>query len=245
LTLVTAAHIRNHLLAGLAHDGLAALTPRLARVALTSRQIVYAADQPIDAVYFLESGMVSLICAMDDGMQAEAGNIGNEGMLGASLLSGESNSYVDAVVQMPGTALRMGADAFRHELAANALLRACVSRYRDGLMAQVMQNAACNGHHGIEQRLARQLLMAHDRTPGGDLKLTQEFLATMLGVHRPSITVVASNLQRAGLIRYGNGHISILDRAGLEAASCECYGAVRRRFATLFGSAPIICMEHD
>ena len=141
------------------------------------------------------------------------------------------------MVQLPGAALRMGAGAFRRELEVSAPLRALLLRYNEALQAQVMQTAACNGRHGLEQRLARWLLVARDRAEGDELALTQDFVAMMLGVHRPSVTVTAGILQRAGLIRYANGHITLLDRPGLEAAACECYGAVRQRFATLLGQA--------
>ena len=168
-------------------------------------------------------------------MQAEVGIIGREGMLGMSLLSGVDTSFVEAMVQMPGTALRMGMTEFRRELETNAPFRAVLLRYNEALQAQVMQTAACNGRHELEQRLARWLLMARDRADGEELPLTQEFMAMMLGVHRPSITVTAGILQRAGLIRYSGGRVTLLDRSSLEAASCECYGAVKQRFATLLG----------
>jgi CRP-like cAMP-binding protein len=155
-------------------------------------------------------------------------------MLGISLLSGIDTPFTEAMVQMHGTAYRMTVKDFRHELAVNATFRTLLFRYNEGLQAQVMQTAACNCIHGLEQRLARWLLMAHDRADGDELRLTQEFMAMMLGVHRPSVTVTAGILQRAGLIRYAGGTVTIIDRASLEASACECYGAVKSRFAALF-----------
>jgi CRP-like cAMP-binding protein len=139
------------------------------------------------------------------------------------------------MVQLPGSALKMSARDFGAETEANPPLRAVLLRYYEALHAQVMQTAACNGRHGLEQRLARWLLMAHDRADGADLPLTQDFIAMMLGVHRPSITVTAGILQRAGLIKYANGQVTVIDRDALAASSCECYGAVKRRFASLLG----------
>ena len=230
--------VRNRLLASLPPDALAALLPKLSTVALATRQPLYNPDAAIEAVYFVECGMISLVANLDDGMQAEVGIVGQEGMLGISLLSGAETPFIESMVQMPGTALRMAVKDFRHEWDGNAAFRMLLLRYNEALHAQVMQTAACNGHHGLEQRLARWLLMAHDRADGDELPLTQDFMAMMLGVHRPSITITAGILQRAGLIRYSAGRVTVLDRPSLEAASCECYGAVQRRFSALLG-API------
>jgi CRP-like cAMP-binding protein len=227
---------RNHLLSSLPHDALRQLLPKLHPVDLIARQGIYAPDERIEAVYFPQSGMFSLVARLEDGMQAEVGVVGHEGMLGIALLSGVDTSFSESMVQMPGTALRMAAGEFRHELETNVPFRTVLLRYNEALQAQIMQTAACNGHHGLEQRLARWLLMAHDRADGDELPLTQDFTAMMLGVHRPSVTVSAGVLQRAGLIRYANGHVAVLDRPSLEAASCECYDAVRRRFSALLGS---------
>ncbi len=226
---------RNRLLAALPADVIAALLPKLSPVILSLKQVIYAPDTPIEAVYFLETGMISLVDNLEDGMRAEVGVIGREGMLGMPLLAGVNTSFVEAQVQLPGTALRMTAQDFTSEIDTNTALRKLLLRYSEALQAQVMQTAACNVNHGLEQRLARWLLIAHDRSTSDELSLTQEFMATMLGVHRPSITVTAGILQRAGLIRYANGRVTVLDRSSLEAASCECYGAVQRRFATLLG----------
>ncbi len=229
--------IRNHLLASLPPAALQRLRPKLTRVALNLRQVIYEPDQPMDAVYFPESGMISLVALLEEGTQAEVGIIGSEGMLGIPLLSGVETPFIESMVQLTGSGLRMGAEDFKHELGANPEFRAILLRYNEALGAQVMQTAACNGRHGLEQRLARWLLMAHDRAEDRQLPLTQDFLAMMLGVHRPSITVTAGILQRAGLIRYAAGRVTVLDRASLEAASCECYSAVRERFEAILGKA--------
>ena len=224
---------RNRLLASLPPDVLANLLPKLTPVVLTVRQGIYRAGEEVEAAYFPESGMVSLVAALDDGMQAEVGIAGREGMVGTSLLLGVSTSYVEAMMQLPGTALRMPGREFRQEVDSNAPFRATLLRYSEAMQAQIMQTAACNGHHGLEQRLCRWLLMAHDRSEGNELLLTQDFMAIMLGVRRPSVTVTAGVLQRAGLIRYAGGRITVVDRPSLEAASCECYAAVQRRYTAL------------
>jgi CRP-like cAMP-binding protein len=227
--------VRNRLLASLPRDVLAGLLPKLGRFVLIMRQPIYSPEDPIEAVYFPESGMFSLVAGLEDGTQAEVGVIGREGMLGMSLLSGIDTPFIESIVQMPGLALRMAVGDFQHEMDANPPFRTLILRYNEALQAQIMQTAACNGRHALEQRFARWLLMAHDRADGDALPLTQEFMAMMLGVRRPSITITAGILQRAGLIRYAAGRVTVVDRASLEAASCECYGAVRRRFTTLLG----------
>ena len=160
----------NGLLAALPADVREALMQKLTPVPLPLREVLYLADGPIEAVYFVTSGMISLVANLEDGMQAEVGLIGREGMLGTSLLSGVETSFVEAMVQLPGTALRMGARELRQEIEVNAPLRRILLRHTEALQAQVMQTAACNGkRHGLEQRLARWLLMAHDRAEGDEL----------------------------------------------------------------------------
>ena len=223
----------NRLLDLLDPDALANLGPRLTRVPLNAKQRIYDQDGAIEHVYFPLTGMLSMVTNLADGMQAEVGVVGNEGMAGAALIAGVTQSFTETMVQMPGHAMRMAARDFRTEMEENAPFRELLLRYYEAFQAQVMQTAACNGRHELEQRLARWLLMCHDREPTAALPLTQEFIAMMLAVHRPSITVTAGILHRAGLIRYGGGKITIVDREGLEAASCECYAAVKRRFDAL------------
>jgi CRP-like cAMP-binding protein len=227
--------LRNRLLAALPPDAWQQLQSKLNPVPLTSRQILYATDDPIAAVYFPEAGMVSMVVVLADGLQAEVGIVGREGMVGLPLVFGVETTFTETMVQIPGQALGMEARAFHQELEANAALRRLLLRYSEALQAQIAQTAACNGRHDLEQRLARWLLMARDRVDDDELPLTQDFLAMMLGVHRPSISVTAGILQRAGLIRYRNGRITILDRNSLKAAACECYGMVQHRHAALLG----------
>ena len=226
---------RNRLLAALPAEDLDRLRPRLEPVELALRETIQAPDQPIAAVYFPESGWVSMLALLVDGNSAEVGIVGFEGMAGLPLLLGSDRSPVEAMVQAPGTFLRLGADPFREEVDRSAPLRTLLLRYALAFQAQVTQTAACNGHHALDQRLARWLLMAHDRADGDEFPMTQEFLALMLCVHRPGVTVAARLFQQAGLIRYGQGRIVVTDRAGLEAAACECHGVVTREIQRLLG----------
>jgi CRP-like cAMP-binding protein len=227
---------RNRLLAALPAEDLARLWPRLEPVELTVRQVIQAPEEPITAVYFPESGWVSMLALLADGGAAEVGVIGREGMVGLPLLFGADMSSVEGLVQAPGPALRLSAVAFREELEHIPALRTLLLRYALAFQEQVAQTAACNGRHVLEQRLARWLLMAHDRAEGDEFPMTQDFLAMMLCVHRPGVTVAARMLQQAGYIRYGAGHITVADRSGLEEVACECYGTVRRQFERLLGA---------
>ncbi len=195
------ARTRNRLLLALPASNLTQLLPKLRLVALPVRKSLFAAGADIDAVYFIESGWVSMVASLADGSQAEVGFLGREGMTGGSLTNGVNTSFTEAFVLGEGSALRMEAKAFEQELEENPELRRLSLRYNEAMHAQTMQTAACNGRHNLEQRLARWLLMAHDRTDGDILPLTQDFLSKMLCVYRPTITVVAGTMQRAGIIR--------------------------------------------
>jgi CRP-like cAMP-binding protein len=227
--------VRNKLLAALPPNVLSRLLPKLRPFSLTVRETLIPPDGAIDAVYFVESGWVSLVTTLDDGTQAEVGLVGREGMVGLPLIVGVDTAFEEAFVQANGTALQMEASAFRRTLEETPVLQNLLFRYSQAMHAQTTQTAACNGRHGLEQRFARWLLMAHDRSDSDDLPVTQEFLALMLCVYRPSITVVAGTLQRAGIIQYGRGHITVLDRNALEATACDCYSQVKRRFHRLLG----------
>ena len=235
MSAVSPSPVRNHLLAGLPPEVLVSILPQLSLFTLTLRQTLFLPEKTIDTVYFVESGWVSLVTTLDDGTQAEVGLIGREGMVGLPLLLGVDSGFEEAFVQGNGAALQMDAIAFQTAVEDIPPFRKRLSRYSEAMRAQTTQTAACNGRHALEQRLARWLLMAHDRADGDTLPMTQDFLSLMLCVHRPSITVVAGTLQRAGMIRYGRGHIEILDRGALEATSCDCYSAVLRRFDRLLG----------
>lgn len=227
--------VRNSLLAALPSAVLAQLLPRMQPVALSLREVLHVPEAPVEAVHFVETGWVSMIARLEDGLSAEVGLVGREGMVGLPLVFGVEAASVEALVQGPGTALRMEAGTFRRALDEHLSLRALLFRYGEFMRAQVTQTAACNGNHGLEQRLARWMLMSHDRADSNHFTMTHEFLATMLCVHRPSITVAARLLQRAGLIRYANGAITVVDRSGLEAAACECHGVVKRQYRKLLG----------
>jgi len=232
-----AVETRNQLLLALSVETRCRLLGQLRQHPLTLKQLIYAQGGRMETVYFVESGMISMVVNFEDGMQAEVGLTGDEGMVGLPLLWDTHTSFVEAMVQMPGMALQMPAAAFRAALEESAELRALLLRYNEAREAQIMQTAACNSRHQVEQRLARWLLMAQDRANSDELPLTQEVIAIMLGVRRPSVTVAAGVLQRAGLIRHASGRITILDRAGLEAVCCECYDAVRRRCGHVLGPA--------
>jgi CRP-like cAMP-binding protein len=224
---------RNRLLAALPPEDFAQLWPLLERVELPIRHILHAADEPIAAVHFPETGWVSMLAYLENGDAAEVGLVGREGMVGLPLLLGADRSSLEAMVQAPGTALRLDAGAFRDALGTSPALPTLLSRYVLAHHEQVARTAACNGRHRIEERLARWLLMAHDRADGGEFPMTHEFLSMMLGVRRGGVTIAAGMLQKAGLIRYDRGQVAITDRDGLEAAACDCYGTVRREFERL------------
>ncbi|WP_241671271.1 Crp/Fnr family transcriptional regulator [Dankookia rubra] len=226
---------RNRLLAALAPGDLARLRPRLDAVALPCRRVLQLPDEPIAAVLFPETGFVSMLAEMEDGDAAEVGLVGAEGMIGLPLLLGADRDDVEAMVQAPGTFLRMEAEAFRAALEEFPAFHGLLLRYALVHHGQVARTAACNGRHPTEQRLARWLLMAHDRVEGAEFPMTHEFLSMMLGVRRAGITVAAGQLQKAGFIHYERGCIEVTDRPGLESACCECYGVVRRTQDRLLG----------
>jgi CRP-like cAMP-binding protein len=230
------ATVRNGLLSALPPANLARLRPKLHFVELPFNQTLYSMDGALDTVLFPESGMVSLLATLDDGEQIEVGIAGREGLVGLPLVFGDDRSLVEARVQMEGTALRIGAAAFRDEMEQSDALRTLLLRYALAFHAQITLSAACNARHAIEQRLARWLLIAHDRVEANDFPMTHEFIPMMLGVRRPGVTIAAGILQKAGLIHYARGRMAVTDRPGLEAASCECYHTARREFARLLGA---------
>ena len=229
------ATVRNGLLSALPPANLARLRPKLHFVELPFNQTLYSMDGALDTVLFPESGMVSLLATLDDGEQIEVGIAGREGLVGLPLVFGDDRSLVEARVQMEGTALRIGAAAFRDEMEQSDALRTLLLRYALAFHAQITLSAACNARHAIEQRLARWLLIAHDRVEGNDFPMTHEFISMMLGVRRPGVTIAAGIFQKAGLIHYARGRMAVTDRPGLEAASCECYHVMRREFGRLLG----------
>jgi CRP-like cAMP-binding protein len=223
----------NRILAALATDSpadFAWLALQLEPVELAQGAVIAPANETLTWVYFPLTSVASVISRMSSG-SAEVGTIGNEGLVGLDVLLQGQPSPNETVAQIPGRALRVSAAALADGTEQRPALRRMVSRYAHAYLTQVAQTASCNALHGIEQRCARWLLMTHDRVGGADqFPLTQEYLAIMLGVRRAGVSEAAGALQDAGLIRYRRGGIQILDRAGLEAAVCECYGIVRRHF---------------
>ena len=218
-------HSSNALLSALPPADRARLSKILKPVRVAAGQILYEA-RAIRHVYFPLDCLVSLVAPLTRHPPVEVALVGREGMVGASLALGARVSSVRAIVHGPGAALQASAGAFSDELARNAGLRLGVHRYVHRLMGQLTQIAACNTFHTIEARVARWLLMTRDRMAPGELEVTQENLARMLGVRRVGVTIAAGNLQREGLIAYSRGHIAILDHAQLARRACECYGVV-------------------
>jgi CRP-like cAMP-binding protein len=219
---------RNRLLTALPPDVLAELWPRLEPVELPLRQVVQAAGEPVNAVLFPETGWLSMLAYLEDGDAAEVGLVGREGMLGLPLVLEAESDDLEAMVQGPGTALRMDKASFREALEHFPAFRTPLLRYTLVHHGQVARTAACNGRHHTDQRLARWILMGHDRADGDQFPMTHEFLSMMLGVRRAGISVAAGQLQKAGFIRYERGRMEVTDRPGLESVACECYGMVRR-----------------
>lgn len=225
----------NRLLDLLAPREYARLRPHLEPVELEYRKSLYQADRKIEFVYFIETGVGSLVNTMANGQAAEVGTIGNEGVVGLPLVLGDDRAPTAAYVQVPGAGLRMKASLFTKELAQSPTMQVVMLRYAHALFNQVAQSAACNHFHSLEQRCCRWLLMTRDRMQSDKFLLTQEFLAMMLGVQRPGVSIAAGGLQRAGLITYSRGNVEILDRAGLKQRSCECYVVSKKEFDRLLG----------
>ncbi len=228
--------VGNRLLALLGEQDRRHVLTRLERVPLVLKSVIQAQDEPVAAVYFPENGSVSMITTLDDGARVEVGLVGREGFVGLPLLLGAPTASIEGMVQIEGTALRLSAARFRPLLDEVPVLSQMLMRYVDSFAAQLMQTVACNSRHRIAQRLCRWILMSHDRVDGDCFPMTQEFIATMLGVRRPGVTLAVGALKRAGLITHKSGMVRVLDRPGLEAASCECYAAIQARFAWMTGA---------
>jgi CRP-like cAMP-binding protein len=225
----------NALLDALPDDLRAALAPRSKTVTLPVKLTLYEMDRPFRYVYFPHRGVASLVKPMDDDSPVEVATIGPEGLIGLPVALGAVRAAERAFVQVPGVATRLDAKTFRDTVTEHSVLRDLLMRYALALMAQMAQGAACNRSHPVDERCARWLLMTHDRVDSDEFPLTQDFLAQMLGVRRPSVSIAAGMLQRAGLIHYVRGVIRIRDRKGLEAASCECYAAINREYERVLG----------
>jgi len=230
---LAAARPKNRLLGALPEAVYAALAPHLHAVTLDVREIVALPGQPYEYVYFPEDSIISVVNVMSNGSTVETGTIGSEGVAGLSALMDAVTSESKMFGQVPGRSLRIRVDDIVPVIERERELRRLVNRYAQAYLTQVAQGAACNRLHGIEQRCARWLLMTHDRVAGDEFPLKQQFLAEMLGVRRAGVSVAASALQEAALIRYRRGAVQVLDRDGLEAAACECYGVIRQQFDRL------------
>lgn len=228
---------QNHLLAALAEDEARTLDPWFKRVSLPRGMVLARPGQTITDAYFPLSGMISVVALMSHGLGAEVATVGNEGMMGLPILLGATSSPFHVMAQLSGEALRIPAARLEAALESGNRLSTLLQTYSQAFFVQTAQNAACNTLHSVSNRGARWLLATHDRAQGDSFHLTQEFLAFMLGVARQSVGIAVGDLQTRGLIEYHRGEMHILDRPGLESASCECYEIVRAEFSRLLGIA--------
>jgi len=224
---------KNHLLSVLPEAERVRVAPHLVPVEMPLGQVVYESGDRLDHVYFPTTSIVSLLYVMEDGASAEIAIVGNEGIIGIALFMGGETTPNRAVVQSAGQAYRLDARILKEEFQRAGPVQRLLLRYTQALITQMAQTAVCNRHHSIDQQLCRWLLLSIDRLPSNELKMTQELIANMLGVRRSGVTEAALKLQDAGLIRYGHGHIEVLDRPGLEKRVCECYSVVKREFDRL------------
>lgn len=226
---------KNHLIAALSADVFERLAPHFELVLMPIGSVLYESGGQLQYVYFPTTAILSLQYIVDSGASVEIAGVGNEGVLGVALLLGGNTTPSRAMVRTAGYAYRLKARVAIEEFnRAGPLMRLMLS-YIQAFMTQISQNAVCNRHHLVEQQLCRWLLLTLDRLPSNELTITQELIASMLGVRREGITEAAGELQRAGLISYRRGHITVLKRSGLESRSCECYGVVKKEFRRLLG----------
>jgi CRP-like cAMP-binding protein len=222
---------RNRLLLALPSRNLKRLMPELEHIRCQREQVLMDADSSLDQVFFPDSGVVSVVAVYADGSIIEMATIGREGCTGMQAFFGAKASSVRLLVQIPGSATKMSRAAFTRAMVSMPSFRSLMNAYVQAFLEQVLVSVACNGAHSLKQRLARWLLMMRDRCDEDTLLITQDLLAEMLGAQRPSITIAARELERAGLIERGRRQVTILDRQGLTKASCECYRLVRERVA--------------
>jgi CRP-like cAMP-binding protein len=222
---------RNRLLLALPAADLERLMPELEYIRCARGEVLMDADSPLDHVFFPDNGIISVVAVYADGSIIEMATIGREGCTSVQAIFGATTSSVRLLVQIPGSAAKLSRAAFTRAMESMPSFRSLMYAYIQAFLEQVLVSVACNGAHNLKQRLARWLLMMRDRGDDDALQITQSLLAEMLGVHRPTITNVAMELERAGLIARGRRQVTILDRPGLVAASCECYQLVRARIA--------------
>lgn len=219
---------QNHLLAALPEDIQSRLFPSLEPVTLPLGKVLYESGDILRHVYFPTDSIVSLLYVMESGASAEISVVGNEGLIGISLFMGGESTPSRAIVQSAGSAYRLPGQQLKDEFNRHGEFQNLLLRYTQALITQMSQTAVCNRHHTIDQQLCRWLLLSLDRLPDNRLTMTQELIANMLGVRREGVTEAAGKLQRAGVILYSRGHITVLDRPKLEQLSCECYAVVKR-----------------
>jgi CRP-like cAMP-binding protein len=229
----TLPEFKNRLLLALESKELEILSGRLAHVVLEKGSLLHDPGDQIDTIYFPHDTVISLMTLMEGGEAIESATIGREGALGLQAAANPRQALSRAIVQVAGNASRISASDLGRIWHDSPSLRMLADRHGDALFGHAIQSVACNALHSVEARFCRWLLSCHDRIDSDRIALTQEFLADMLGVQRTTVTVVARALQASGLIRYSRGVVDILDRDGLEAIACECYGAVRRTYAKL------------
>ncbi|HUX26788.1 MAG TPA: Crp/Fnr family transcriptional regulator [Burkholderiales bacterium] len=224
---------QNHLLAALPAAEFERLAPHLEPVELLLGDVLYESGGLLQHVYFPTTAILSLHYVMENGSSSEIAGVGNEGVLGISLFMGGNTTPSRAVVQTGGAGYRLSAQLMLQEFRRAGPMQQVLLRYTQALITQMSQTAACNRHHSLVQQLCRWLLLTLDRMPTNELIMTQELVASMLGVRREGVTEAAGKLQQAGVISYRRGHITVLDRAGLESQVCECYAVVKAEFARL------------
>ena len=228
----------NHLLAALPEAHWRRWQRQLEPVELPLGKVLYESGNTLSHVYFPTTAIVSLLYVMEKGASAEIAVVGNEGIVGISLFMGGESTPSRAVVQSAGRGVRLAARTIKDEFNAAGPVMHLLLRYTQALITQMAQTAVCNRHHSLDQQLCRWLLLSLDRLQGSELAMTQDLIANMLGVRREGVTEAAAKLQRAGLIRYARGHISVLDRGGLEQRSCECYAVVKKEYDRLLPPLP-------
>jgi CRP-like cAMP-binding protein len=230
--------VRNSILAALLATEYKRLLPKLEHVTLRRGEIVYRADQDIEAVYFPEEAVVAMVDTAEDRRTVEVGIVGREGIVGINIFLGGAVTPDKAIVQLPGGAMRMKSKDLRKEVRFGSPLQRLLLGYTRTFLAVISQSVACSQHHNVEQRLARWLLTMSDYAGSGEFLMVQESIAAMLGVRRVGITEAAGRLQAAALIGYRRGRMSVLDQAGLEKKSCECYRFIRKQYEQLHGQLP-------
>jgi CRP-like cAMP-binding protein len=225
--------VQNHLLAQLPKAEQKRWFPQLEWIDMPLGEVMYEAGATLRHVYFPTTSIVSLLYVMEDGASAEIAVVGNEGLVGVSLFMGGGSTPSRGVVQSAGKGYRLSARIMKDEFDRAGPVLHLLLRYTQALITQMSQTAVCNRHHSLDKQLCRWLLLSLDRLQGNELVMTQELIANMLGVRREGVTEGALNLQKAGLIKYARGHITVLDRKGLERRSCECYAVVKKEYDRL------------